>query len=320
VKSDHRWDEAFETLRAIEGLEVRRDEPLAPWTRFHAGGAADVLALPSTADAVVRIVRAARAHDWPLTVLGNGTNVLVADGGVPGVTVRLAPNFNAIRLDGTTLICDAGVRLCDVAATAARNGLSGMAFACGIPGSVGGAVYMNAGAYDGAMADVVVKTTFLDRDGNVRVVEGEAHDFGYRHSCFAAMPEALILSVTLALTPGDVTEIYDAMATYARKRYRSQPLAAHTGGSAFRRPEGHYAGKLISDAGYKGFRRGDAGVSDKHAGFIVNHGHATAEEIAAVFVEVRRAVYERDGVLLRPEVKPIGAWTTDPFEIQPSEA
>ena len=172
---------------------------------------------------------------------------------------------------------------------------------------------MNAGAYDGSMADLVIRTEFVDARGETGELAGDAHDFSYRHSYFSDHPDSVILETEFRLKRAPADAIYGRMADFARRRYLTQPLAAQSAGSAFRRPEGHFAGKLISDAGMKGYRRGRAGVSDMHAGFIVNLGGATAKEIAQVFADVRRAVFDMEGVLLMPEVRLAGEWESDPL-------
>lgn len=307
-------DDAFDIIKSIDGIEVTLDAPLSEWTRFHAGGAADLLALPSSKENLLELMYLIRRRSWPMTVLGHASNVLVADKGIRGVTVMLSPRLGRIRVEGESLFCEAGAPLYEVAAFAARYSLSGVEFACGIPGSVGGAVFMNAGAFDGSMADVVVQTTYIGEDGKLMAVHGNEHNFSYRHSCFADKREAVILETKLQLTREPAVDIYGRMADFASRRYATQPLSSYSAGSAFRRPAGYFAGKLITDAGMKGYTRGRAGVSSKHAGFIVNHGGASAQEIVQIFLDVRSAVFERDSVRLEPEVRLIGEWDKNPFE------
>ncbi len=309
-------DEVVSFLDKIDNVTLERDAPIAALTRFRAGGSADILAHPQTQESAIELIRTVHKSRLPLTVIGCATNILVSDRGIRGVTCRLHPALSAIRRDGNSLFCQAGASLSDVAAFAARHSLGGVEFAGGIPGSVGGAVFMNAGAFGGSMSDVVGKTTFVDGDGCIRAVVGDEHDFGYRHSIFSGMAGSVILETELCLEHTDLSLIYDKMAENAYRRYRTQPLDAYSAGSAFRRPEGYFAGKLISDAGMKGYRRGNAGVSAKHAGFIVNYGGATAEEIAQVFRDVRVAVYDMEGVVLVPEVRLIGEWEGDPFAFE----
>lgn len=307
--------EALKVLGGIPGLQIQTNQPLRSLTSFRAGGPADLLIQPRDKEALITLIRRCGKEGWPLTVLGRASNILVADKGIRGITVFLSPALGRIAVRGTRLTCEAGAPLFQVAARAARLSLGGFEFACGIPGSIGGAVLMNAGAFDGSMADRVVRTEAVGMDGEIYEVRGEDHDFSYRHSCFSEKTGAVILETELELEPAPASRIYSLMADFARKRYDKQPLAFHSAGSAFRRPEGHFAGKLISDTGMKGYRLGQAGVSAKHAGFIVNHGGATAAEIARIFVDVRRTVLEREGVLLEPEVRPVGDWGSDPFAI-----
>jgi UDP-N-acetylmuramate dehydrogenase len=309
-------NEVVSALTKIENVTLERNVSVAHLTRFQAGGNADILVHPHTSESAIELIRVVQKSRLPLTVIGCATNILVSDRGIRGVTCRLFPGLGGLRRDGNSLFCQAGVSLSDVAAFAARHSLGGVEFAGGIPGSVGGAIFMNAGAFGGSMSDVVHRTTFIDGDGCLREVVGEEHDFGYRHSLFVGLEGSVILETELRLEFADLPFIYDKMAENAYRRYKSQPLDAYSAGSAFRRPEGYFAGKLISDAGMKGYRRGNAGVSSKHAGFIVNHGGATAEEIVQIFRDVRTAVYDMEGVILMPEVRLVGEWDDDPFAFE----
>ncbi|NLA95679.1 MAG: UDP-N-acetylmuramate dehydrogenase, partial [Clostridiaceae bacterium] len=304
---------AVRRLQHIDGLTVSQGELLQSWTHFRAGGPADLLVQPSTCEGLAELKKLCISEHWPLTVLGRATNILVSDLGIRGITAILSPSLGGVRCAGESLICQAGVPLYEIAAMAARLGLSGFEFACGIPGSAGGAVVMNAGAFEGSMSGLVTRTEFINAQGEIRELIGDEHDFSYRHSYFSNEPEAMILEIVIRLNRAPANEIYDRMADFARKRYQTQPLASFSAGSAFRRPDGYFAGKLISDAGMKGYTRGRAGVSAKHAGFIVNHGGATAREIARIFSDVRRAVFDVEGVLLQPEVRLVGEWEGDPF-------
>lgn len=305
--------EARAALEAIPDLKILQAVALAPYTQFHSGGSADLLALPQSKESLVTLKRLCLDKGWPLTILGRASNVLVSDQGIRGITALLSPGLGGIRREGPLLLCGAGVPLYEIAALAARQGLSGFEFACGIPGSLGGAIFMNAGAFEGSMSQVVTRTLFLGAQGDLGEIQGQAHDFGYRQSYFSERPGTLILEAELALIPDLPQAIYDRMAVHAKKRYQSQPLAWHSAGSAFRRPPGYYAGKLITEAGMKGYRRGQAGVSGKHAGFIVNHGGASSQEILQIFLDVRQAVYDREGLVLMPEVRLVGDWQGDPF-------
>ncbi len=305
--------EASQALGSIAGLLVRQEAPLAPLTYFRSGGPADLLVIPRSIESLIELRRLCSREGWPLSVFGRATNILVSDRGIRGITALLSPSLGGIRRSGDSLICAAGVPLYEIAAYAAREELAGFEFACGIPGSIGGAIFMNAGAFDGSMAEVVVRTAYIDAEGECWEIRGEEHDFAYRHSFFSDKAGAIILESELGLKKGASAAIYESMGDYARRRYQTQPLAAYSAGSAFRRPAGHFAGKLITEAGMKGYTRGRAGVSAKHAGFIVNHGGATSLEILQIFLDVRQAVFEGTGLKLIPEVRLVGDWEGDPF-------
>lgn len=309
-------DEALAALEAIPDLTVHKGQDLAPFTQIKSGGPADLLVMPKSKESLLALKALCLARDWPLTVLGRASNVLVSDEGIRGITVLLSPSLTGIKREGNQLLCAAGLPLYEIAAFAARQGLSGFEFACGIPGSLGGAIFMNAGAFEGSISQVVTRTVFLDSQGQLAQIHGPDHDFGYRHSYFSDKPDALIVEAELTLTPDQPQAVYDRMGVHAKKRYQSQPLAWASAGSAFRRPPGYFAGKLISEAGMKGYQRGQAGVSAKHAGFIVNHGGASSREILQIFLDVRQAVYDREGLVLMPEVRLIGDWGEDPFASQ----
>ncbi len=311
---DFKPEQAGRILAEIEGLTLLHDAPMSQRTQFRAGGPADLLVMPRTLESLYAVKERCLAEGWPLTVLGRASNVLVSDRGIRGITLLLSPSLSFLERKGETLIAGAGVPLYRIAAQAARHSLTGFEFASGIPGSAGGAVFMNAGAFDGNMAGVVTRTLYIGEDGRRGELLGDAHDFGYRHSYYSDHPGALIAQVEIRLQEDDPLAIYDRMADVARRRYLSQPLASHSAGSAFRRPPGYFAGKLISDAGMKGYRRGQAGVSAKHAGFIVNHGGASASDILQIFLDVRQAVFDRDQVTLQPEVRLVGDWDVRPFD------
>lgn len=305
--------DAKRALEAIADVTVLENALLSQYTRIHAGGAADLLALPHTVDSAAALIRLCHDTGWPLTVLGRASNVLVSDDGVRGITLMLSPSLGGIRQEGLSLTVGAGVPLYEVSAFAARHSLTGFEFASGIPGSIGGAIFMNAGAFDGNMSQVVERTSFVKMSGERCEIKGEEHAFSYRHSYFSENPGTVILEAKLRLQPASSLAIYEKMGELAQRRYRTQPLDMYSAGSAFRRPAGYFAGKLISDAGMKGYTRGKAGVSKKHAGFIVNYGGASAEDILQIFRDVRRAVFEMEGVLLEPEVRLVGDFGDDPF-------
>ncbi len=291
-------------LAEIVGSDgVLADEPLAAHTTFKIGGPAQWLVLPRTEQQVVAVVALCREAGVPWRVLGAGSNVLAPDEGLPGVVVKLAQNFaGAEVLPGGELRAQAGATNEAVAAFACENGLSGYEFACGIPGTIGGAAYMNAGAYDGQFSDVCVSVRCLTDEGEILEVPVGQAQFGYRHSLMMEKGW-VILEATLGLRPGNVAEILTRMDDLRRRREEKQPLEMPSAGSTFKRPEGHFAGKLIQDAGMQGKSVGGAQVSEKHAGFVVNTGGATARDVLALVALVQQEVKSQFGVTLEPEVR-----------------
>ncbi|MDO4400384.1 MAG: UDP-N-acetylmuramate dehydrogenase [Coriobacteriia bacterium] len=281
---------------------ILRDEPMAAHTTFAVGGPADYLVLARDARDVQEAIAAARACDAPWHVIGCGSNVLVADAGLPGVVVKIGPAMARITVEGDCIRAQAGATNEDVAAVALEAGLSGYEFASGIPGSIGGAAIMDAGAYDGEFKDVGVAVTCLFPDGSVREVTAAEADWGYRHSM---MMDAgcIVLEALIRLTPAGKDAIRAKMDDLAERRSSKQPLELPSAGSTFKRPEGYFAGKLIQDAGMRGHRVGGAMVSEKHCGFVVNAGGATAADVLQVIRDVQDAVFARDGVKLEPEVR-----------------
>jgi UDP-N-acetylmuramate dehydrogenase len=281
--------------------------PMSAHTTFRIGGPADIYFEPASPDEIERVARFCRANGLPLTILGNGSNILVSDRGIRGVVMAIGEPMAAISRQDDLVVAGAGARLASLAAFAAQNGLSGLEFASGIPGTIGGAVLMNAGAYDRCMADVVVLTEYFDENLDLRAAVREENQFAYRRSVFSGK-HAIILRVCLQLKPDDPQAILARMAELNLRRRTTQPLDLPSAGSAFKRPAGHYAGKLISDCGLKGCRIGNAQVSEKHAGFIVNLGDACAADTRRLFDHVRQVVSRETGVELEPEVRFIGEW------------
>ncbi|HHV42337.1 MAG TPA: UDP-N-acetylmuramate dehydrogenase [Clostridiaceae bacterium] len=296
----------------LTDLEIRTNHPLAEYTHFKTGGPAEILICPYTAEAIADVVTICQEQEIPLQVLGRGCNVLVSDKGIPGVTLLLASKMAKCDVSGDQLFVEAGLRIAEACALAAKNSLTGLEFACGIPGSIGGALRMNAGAYDGSFDKIVIGTQYVDAQGVMGWVEGAEHEFDYRASVFAKNGW-IITQTVLQLEQGDRLKIYGQMAENARKRRESQPLEYASGGSAFKRPHGNYASKLITEAGLKGYRMGSCGVSEKHAGFIVNYGKAKSSEIMAVFINVQDEVEKQYGIVLEPEVQFIGDWSDQPM-------
>ena len=285
------------------GLEADEKVSAACFTTFRTGGEADICCTVKTAEELAYVLSV--TEEMPRKVLGNGSNILIGGGGFHGAVIRLSSETPEILVEGNELTAFAGARLAQCAAVAARAGLSGMETLHGIPGSVGGAVYMNAGAYGGTVADVL-KESLCYQNGKSEWIKAEEHRFGYRESIYKEEPGRVVAAARFMLTPGDREEIEAKMKELAEKRRASQPLEFPSAGSVFKRPEGYFAGKLIQDAGLKGYRIGGAVVSPKHAGFIVNDGGATAEDILKLIRHIQKTVWEKDGVKLQCEVEMLG--------------
>lgn len=304
-------DALAHALKSVVGADaIRRDEPMAAHTTFKIGGPADLFVTPATEDELVRVVRACADTGTEHFLLGLGSDLLVGDKGYRGVMIDCSAAFDEILLLGDPsetceLVCQAGAAIADASAMATSLGLSGLEFACGIPGSVGGAVFMNAGAYDGCTADVLTSVRCLMPSGYVEELGVEELEMGYRTS--RVRTEGLVvLSATFTLEPGDAAAIAARVAELTEARESKQPLELPSAGSTFKRPEGHFAGKLITDAGLKGYQVGGAAVSEKHAGFVVNLGGATAADVRAVISHVQDEVERQFGVKLEPEVRMVG--------------
>lgn len=283
---------------------VKRNEPMSAHTTFRVGGAADYFAEPVSEEEAAALLDAAKQEGIPVTVTGNGSNLLVRDGGIRGLVLHMGRGFADVSVTGGKITARSGALLSQVANIARKNGLSGLEFAAGIPGSVGGGVYMNAGAYGGSLSDVLVSVRAIT-DGGVRTFAAGECDFGYRHSVFCEN-RAVIVGAEFELMRAPEEEIADRMRSLAQKRAEKQPLEYPSAGSTFKRPEGHFAGALIEQTGLKGFSVGAAQVSEKHAGFVINRGGATAAELLELIFEVQRRVFEHTGVRLEPEVRIIG--------------
>lgn len=284
-------------------MTLRFDEPMSKHTSFRIGGAVEVMAFPRNAGELSRILKASALLDCKPVILGAGTNVLAPDAGLKGLVICLKDCLDGMEQTGEASIrVMAGVTMSRAAVFAAGLGLSGLEFAHGIPGTVGGGVYMNAGAYGGEICQVCVSVTVMDLSGNIRDVSGTDMAFSYRHSCLEETGE-IVISADFALTPKPVTEIRDTMRELMRRRSASQPLDMPSAGSAFKRPVGGYAAALIDQAGLKGYQVGGAAISTKHAGFAVNMGGATAEDVKNLLRQVSDEVYKNSGIRLEPEIR-----------------
>lgn len=285
-------------------MEVRINEPMKRHTSFRAGGNAEWFCIPETDKELKAVLAACKKADMSWYVVGNGSNLLVSDEGFSGVIISTG-KFDRLEVDGETVTAGAGVLLSKVAAAAWKSGLTGFEFAAGIPGSVGGAAVMNAGAYGSEMKNVLKNVTVLTAEGDVKTIPAEELELGYRTSC---IPKNgwLVLEAEYILAKGEPDAIKAMMDDLAARRRDKQPLEYPSAGSTFKRPEGHFAGKLIEDAGLKGFSVGGACVSEKHAGFVINKDGASASDIYSLCKKVERKVMETFGVSLEMEVKLLG--------------
>ena len=288
----------------MAGSGIFMEEPMKKHTTFRVGGPADVLVQPDET-ALAAILALCRQYYVPYSFIGNGSNLLVGDKGIRGVVIEMTDPMGNIEVQGTRITAQAGAMLSKIANTAASNGLGGMEFAAGIPGSVGGAVVMNAGAYGGEMKDIIERVYVLDENGAQLELDRDALDLGYRHSCIPDK-KYIVTKVVLELVPRDEAEIRSEMKELNEKRAEKQPLQYPSAGSTFKRPEGYFAGKLIMDAGLRGYQVGGAQVSEKHCGFVINKGDATAADICQLMRDVSDKVQAQFGVVLEPEVKMIG--------------
>ena len=296
----------IETLKQIVGENsIFENENMANHTTFKCGGNASLYIAPNSTDELVKVLEVLRNENYPYMVIGNGSNLLVKDSGYDGAIVEVDKKISEIDVRGEEIIVEAGAKLSKVATIAMENDLAGFEFAHGIPGNMGGAVVMNAGAYGGEMKDVLKWVKVVDQNGEIKTLENEELELGYRTS--RVMKEKMIvLEACIKLELGVMGDIAEVMALLMSKRKASQPLEYPSAGSTFKRPEGYFAGKLVQDAGMKGYRVGDAMVSDKHSGFVINCGNATATEVIQVIKDVQAKVKEDFGVDLEPEVRIIG--------------
>jgi UDP-N-acetylmuramate dehydrogenase len=294
-------EDVAEALSAFGKVQV--DEPLSRHTSYRIGGPADFLVTPAGARYVPGLLARCQDFSLPVTVLGNGTNILVRDGGIPGVVLRLSSCTGITPLGTDGLVAEGGVSFPRLAREASRRGLKGLAFAIGIPGTVGGAVRMNAGAHGGELAQVIECVDIATLAGDVLTLPADRLGFGYRAS---SLPAGVVLSAVFALAPGDPAALKAEMDEYLDRRGRTQPILTPNAGSVFKNPAGDFAARLIEEAGCKGLSHGDAAVSERHANFIVNHGRATAADVLAVVEQVQADVHRQFGVELELELKVIG--------------
>ena len=286
------------------GSIIKENEPLSYYTYTKTGGPADILVFPRSPKEVEELVNWTNEHDLPLIVLGNASNLIVRDGGIRGV-VMILTEMNAITIDKTTVTAQSGARLIDTSYEAYKHKLTGLEFACGIPGSIGGAVFMNAGAYDGEVKEVIDSVTVLTREGSIKKLKNKELEFSYRHSAIQETRD-IVLEVSFDLKKGKEKEIKERMDELTLLRQSKQPLEHPSCGSVFKRPTGYFTGKLIQEAGLQGYMIGGAQVSEKHAGFIVNIDHATATDYINLIHHIQEVIYDRNQVRLETEVRIIG--------------
>ena len=294
-----------ELYRIVGEDNVKLDEPMSKHTTFRIGGPASYFVTPMDTEELSQVVVLCKAERVPFFLLGHGSNILVSDKGIGGVVIQLYKNYAKFSIEGNLVKAEAGIMLNKLGQEIRDAGLTGFEFAAGIPGTLGGAVMMNAGAYGVEMKDIVESVSLMDYDGNLIKKSGEEMDFSYRHS-IVEDEELIVLGATLKLNPGNIEDITAKMQELALARKTKQPLEFPSAGSTFKRPEGYFAGKLIMDSGLAGYRVGDAEVSEKHCGFVINKGHASAKDVMTLIDDVRNTVYDKFKVELSPEVRFVG--------------
>ena len=292
-------------IEILGNNRVLFDEPMSQHTTFRIGGPADVLAMPENYEQIREVLRLCREEKLPFFVLGNGSNLLVSDSGYRGVIIQMDRNMEEIRVEGEEIHACAGALLSSVAVAARNASLTGFEFAGGIPGTIGGAAVMNAGAYGGELKDVLKEVTVMTREGELLTIPVDKLEMGYRTSIIKTSGY-LVLEAVISLKKGDEEKIRAVMKDLSERRTEKQPLDYPSAGSTFKRPEGYFAGKLIMDSGLRGYRAGGAQVSEKHCGFVINAGGATAEDVRTLMEHVIEVVREKYGVTLEPEVKFLG--------------
>lgn len=293
-------------IKEVVGPEnIKLDEPMKNHTSFKVGGLADILVTPVSVMQLSEILKLCKNENVPIFVMGNGTNLIVRDKGIRGVVIKVYDNLNEFTVKDDIITAYAGILLSKISSAACKKGLSGLEFASGIPGTLGGAVTMNAGAYGGEMKDVIIETQYMDRDGELKVIRNEEHQFGYRTSLIQKH-SGIVIRSSMKLKKGKTEEIKALMAEFTKRRKDKQPLEMPSAGSVFKRPEGYFAGKLIEDCGLRGYRIGGAEVSNKHCGFIVNSGNAEAKDILNLITHIQSTVKMKFGIDMQTEVRIVG--------------
>lgn len=292
-------------LNILDEDSIKVDEPMKKHISFKVGGPADFLVKPKTEEELIEVIKFVKKEDIPFIIIGNGSNLLVKDGGIRGIVIELSDNFNNYEIEGNIIKAQSGVLLTILGRNAMKNSLTGFEFASGIPGTLGGALAMNAGAYGGEMKQVVKSVRLIDSDGNIFELSNEEMKFEYRKSIITTN-NYIALSAVIELQQGNIDEIKETMEDYANRRSTKQPLKFPSAGSTFKRPEGYFAGKLIDDSGLRGLSLRGAQVSEKHCGFVINTGEANAKDILDLIFVVKSTVNAKFGVMLEEEVKILG--------------
>lgn len=295
----------YNSLKEL-GIDLYLDEPMSKHTSFKIGGNADILVKPTSMSQIKQTINFCKQKDVKYIVIGNGTNLLVKDGGIRELVIKIGPDFNNIEVKDNFITASAGTPLIAISHLAYKHGLGGLEFACGIPGTLGGAIKMNAGAFKGEMSDIVYSTKYLDENGEICEINENQHRFAYRGSIFDDNSNLIILESTLKLVTKDKTKIKERMDYCTNYRKEKQPINYPSAGSSFKRPEGHFPGQLIEECGLKGYKIGGAEVSTLHANFIINSNNATAKDVLELMEYIQKKVYDKFSVKLEPEIKVIG--------------
>lgn len=288
-----------------KGFDYKLNAPMQEYTTLKIGGNADILVEPRNTDELVDLIKKAREENVPVTFVGNGSNLLVLDGGIRGAVIKFGVNFSKTTVKDNIITAQSGILMSKLASIAAENSLTGFEFASGIPGTLGGGIVMNAGAYKGELKDVVVQVTALLKDGSIKVFNEDELDFSYRHSVFTDS-DMLVLEARVKLSKGNQEEIKARIKELSQKRRTTQPLEYPSAGSAFKRPQNGYAAAMIDESGLKGYSVGGAQVSEKHAGFVINKNNAKAKDVVCLLKDVQERVYEKFDTMLEPEIIIVG--------------
>ena len=295
----------FKAYISQMGFDYKLEALMQEYTTLKIGGQADILVEPRDTEELVKIIQKAKEESVPVTFIGNGSNLLVLDGGIRGVVIKFGVNFSKASVEEDIITAQSGILMSKLASVAADNSLGGFEFASGIPGTLGGGIVMNAGAYKGELKDVIIQVTALLKDGTVRVFNQDELDFSYRHSVFTDS-DMLVLEAKIKLFKGDQEEIKARIKELSQKRRTTQPLEYPSAGSAFKRPQNGYAAAMIDECGLKGYTVGGAQVSQKHAGFVINKDNASAKDVVCLLKDVQKKVYEKFDTMLEPEIIIIG--------------